>query len=1019
MAEPHPDERAAAKQILQAEGAIVPRRSFMLVNYKWWQLWCAHVCYDELPADTPGPRPGPIDNTELLEPQPADSRDRDPQISQISQISREDLPSTPDREPGTPAAEGSPGAEVKIKSPWGGASGLQMIAGGREMWEFLPNVVRPGSLQLGRRLRQGLVLNVDYIPVPESLWKLFVDWYGGGPEIRRPVVQTGLSMTARLELYPVHVEVETKTGDMGGCRDGVRRTMWYTFSPSQTLKEVRQYLSFAMDAAPHHLLLWLAGPGGAEHELAREQLPRTLEDVGIADGAKVLVGKKTPLLSVDAGRALAASSAACSPVWVAPRPAASVRGTPDVMGNVGLANLGCTCYMASALQCLSHTLPLARFYLGGGGGGGGGARGRDGALVTGRFAALLRRLWGGQYVSVVPREFKSAFCMFAPHFAGSGQQDAHEFLLLALEALHSELAPSPRAAPPVASGSREEAELRAQFEGQLARDCSAVTETFRGRQRNSVRCLRCGSLSVNYEPFLCLSVPVPCDPNRPVSVLLVPADRAPVQMTVSVPKSADAAALRRRVAEAAACADVVLAEVYGSRAFELKDAKPVSDIRSNDRVVAYALPRGPACRPVLVSHRAAGELRAVATPLYVQFASGARGREVCAAIRERVALFLGIDAGLVPRFAVYAVVDPRERGWPLGDDDALGAQAASLCCEWPEEAIERLRMREAWGWGRWDDQCRGNAAAPSPSSAGEMTCRLEECLEAYGSEEAVHWRCTVCGGSEAIRKASVLSPLPDVVVVHLKRFRCEGAYREKVRTNVLVSMEEGLDMSVLTRSPEPEFYDLYAVAKHSGGLNSGHYTAAALGIDGKWYSFDDTSVTPVAPGRASEIASEAYLLFFQRRLPEGASTRVESLWEVLPDVMSESFAEEEASGSLDAGSKPTEAMSVTSDDQSLGRRWQSPLSKDDVENDVAAQMDRARESVNAILGAALMQAEAVPNCRSDSCSGIDLLRDETGRPASDPCNEELHVECPFCQHRFKDEDTALIHIMTSHPEGHS
>lgn len=49
-------------------------------------------------------------------------------------------------------------------------------------------------------------------------------------------------------------------------------------------------------------------------------------------------------------------------------------------------------------------------------------------------------------------------------------------------------------------------------------------------------------------------------------------------------------------------------------------------------------------------------------------------------------------------------------------------------------------------------------------------------------------------------------------------------------------------------------YDLFAVDNHSGTLLGGHYTAYAKNYkDGKWYSFNDSFVTPVS--NLSEIVS--------------------------------------------------------------------------------------------------------------------------------------------------------------------
>lgn len=58
-------------------------------------------------------------------------------------------------------------------------------------------------------------------------------------------------------------------------------------------------------------------------------------------------------------------------------------------------------------------------------------------------------------------------------------------------------------------------------------------------------------------------------------------------------------------------------------------------------------------------------------------------------------------------------------------------------------------------------------------------------------------------------------------------------------------------------------YDLFAVSNHYGSLNGGHYTAYAQNIDGKWYDFNDSSVSSSSP--SDLISGASYLLFYRRR----------------------------------------------------------------------------------------------------------------------------------------------------------
>uniref|UniRef100_A0AAV2KMX9 ubiquitinyl hydrolase 1 n=1 Tax=Knipowitschia caucasica TaxID=637954 RepID=A0AAV2KMX9_KNICA len=130
--------------------------------------------------------------------------------------------------------------------------------------------------------------------------------------------------------------------------------------------------------------------------------------------------------------------------------------------------------------------------------------------------------------------------------------------------------------------------------------------------------------------------------------------------------------------------------------------------------------------------------------------------------------------------------------------------------------------------------------------------------------------------------------LPDILILHLKRFRQVGELRNKLSALVHFPLS-GLDMSphmVPTRQPPTKhptkhptkppgrrapgstpvesLYDLYAVCNHHGGMSGGHYTAFCRNsVDGQWYSFDDSSVEVVP--EAEVVTHGAYLLFYQRR----------------------------------------------------------------------------------------------------------------------------------------------------------
>ena len=151
----------------------------------------------------------------------------------------------------------------------------------------------------------------------------------------------------------------------------------------------------------------------------------------------------------------------------------------SIPGVCGLNNLGNTCFMSSALQCLSNvptlkeamlTMPKAM-----------------NAPIIGAFSALMKTLWSGKHTVTTPSDLLLSTRDALPRFTRYRQQDAHEFLNYFLHSLHDEL-------------TNKEA---------------LITELFHGKIRSSVRCLgHCHSTEMNDESISFLPLPIDDHQNQ-------------------------------------------------------------------------------------------------------------------------------------------------------------------------------------------------------------------------------------------------------------------------------------------------------------------------------------------------------------------------------------------------------------------------------------------------------------------------------------------------------------------------
>ena len=283
-------------------------------------------------------------------------------------------------------------------------------------------------------------------------------------------------------------------------------------------------------------------------------------------------------------------------------------------GKAGLQNLGNTCFMNSALQCLSHTSMLTDAFLSN-------AYVEDinednpigmGGKLAKEYAKLITALWRDGAVSVAPRAFKSALAKFAPQFSGYNQQDAQELLAFLLDGLHEDLnrvKVKPYVEEKDAAGRTDADVAKEHWENHLARNNSRIVDAFQGQYKSTLVCPDCENRSVKFDPFMYLTVPLPTTRERELKVTIVFGDQPelkPVKVVVVVDNEGSVKDLEKKLFEILAgeneegisskvseskhrwaIADIFKAKVYK---FFDSDAK-VREISDKDVIFAYCLPK--------------------------------------------------------------------------------------------------------------------------------------------------------------------------------------------------------------------------------------------------------------------------------------------------------------------------------------------------------------------------------------------------------------------------------------------
>lgn len=220
------------------------------------------------------------------------------------------------------------------------------------------------------------------------------------------------------------------------------------------------------------------------------------------------------------------------------------KAPPALMpGRVGLANIGNTCYLNSAVQALSAVPQLRDFLLhrayqqnlniasrmGSGG------------RVAVALADLLELLWQGHQRTLAPRTLHKAFATALPRFDNADQQDAQEALAELISVLHEDLnlvqGDKPYIEQPDSNGRPDSVVAAEWWHNHLARDRSVIQALFTGQFKSTLICDHCGYTSARFEPFSMLPLALREPPVHVVRAIVNFAGsiRRPMRVALELP----------------------------------------------------------------------------------------------------------------------------------------------------------------------------------------------------------------------------------------------------------------------------------------------------------------------------------------------------------------------------------------------------------------------------------------------------------------------------------------------------
>uniref|UniRef100_A0A8B9L9H0 Ubiquitin carboxyl-terminal hydrolase 4 n=1 Tax=Astyanax mexicanus TaxID=7994 RepID=A0A8B9L9H0_ASTMX len=745
------------------------------------------------------------------------------------------------------------------------------------------------SDQETQALKDHLIDELDYVLVPTEAWNKLVSWYGcleGQKPIVRKVVEHGM--------FVKHCKVEVYLLELNLCEnDNMDNVVTRHFSKADTIdtieKEMRSLFNIPSEKETR---LWNKYMSNTYEQLNKPD--STVQDAGLFQGQVLVIERKNE-----------------DGTW--PRQAShtnssySYRESASQPGLCGLSNLGNTCFMNSALQCLSNSPPLTEYFLedqyeaeinrenplG--------MRGE----IAEAYADLVKQMWLSRSSYVAPRTFKTQVGRFAPQFSGYQQQDSQELLAFLLDGLHEDLnrvKKKPYLALRDAEGRPDEIVAKEAWTNHRLRNDSIIVDIFHGLFKSTLVCPECSKVSVTFDPFCYLTLPLPMKKDRTMEVILVCADplSRPTKYRVVVPKIGTVADLCSALSKLSGvpAENMVVADVYNHRFHKIyRKEEGLNHIVDKDIIFIYEVLEEDSERmnlPVYFRERhmkhsgGSSGTMLFGQPLLVTVPRHNLSQDTLyERVLERIGSHSetcngpnGVCDGEVEAMDHQDSPDPESSqsetvdGEDEGSEPENGPVASVGKASRPK--LFTFSMVNTYGTANISPlPCEGNILKLTPHSTiaidweadskrlcyddqeaeayekhesmmqaqkKKTTVALKECIELFTTMETLGehdpWYCPTCKKHQRATKKFDLWSLPRILVVHLKRFSYNRCWRDKLDTIVDFPIRD-LNMSEFVCDPKAAPYVYDLVAV------SNHYGGMGGGHCESFYFLVILFVKPV------------------------------------------------------------------------------------------------------------------------------------------------------------------------------